>query len=314
MSRMAAHGSGPERSDLSLPIPSPLQRFAEAMGIADADAAMDAAAADLLASHGETAPPVALKKIWRAFGADVRWASGPGAHGRLDVIGGRYRITVNRDQNWRRQRFTLAHELGHMVLFNALQNDPEAVRGLASAEHWAEVERLCHRAASRLLLPPAQLLADLAAEPLGAGRMRELYDRYMVSWPVLLRGIAEASGSSVSLWSRQRRHEKERYAPRLTAAYAWPGGPFLPAGMTCKHVTPDLVGRCYAGGPSLAPHVAIDVRGSAVVAGPGAALPWSPPDALPEFEGMPVLDERLRPWDVVLVVGPVATQHAETVP
>lgn len=311
---MAAHGAGPERPALSPPIPWPLKRFAEALDSADADAAMDAAAADLLAAHCETVPPVGLKKIWRAFGADLRWASGPGAHGRLDVVGGRYRITVNRDQNWRRQRFTLAHELGHLVLFNALQDDPEAVRGLASAEHWAEVERLCHRAASRLLVPPARLQADLAAEPLGAGRLRHLYDRYMVSWPVLLRGIAEASGSSVSLWSRQRRHEKERYAPRLTAAYAWPRGPFLPAGMTCKHVTPDLVGRCYAGGPALAPHVAIDVRGSAVVAGSGAALPWSPPPAVPEFEGMPVPDERSRPWDVVLLVGPVAAQDAGTGP
>jgi IrrE N-terminal-like domain len=291
---------------LAAPTAGPLESFASASGHNDPADAMDAAAAELLSRHGETVPPVGLRRLCRSFSADLRWASGARAHGRLDVADGRFVITVSKNQGWRRQRFSLAHEIGHLVMFNALQDDGDALRSLVAPEHWAGVERLCDRAASRLLVPPSMLRDDLLAAPLGPDRLRALYDRYMVSWPVLLRAVAEATSSSVSLWSRQRRHENERYAPRLTAAYAWDGGPFLPRGMTSKHVTPDLVGRCYAGGTARGVHVAIDVRGSDVVAGPGVALPWSPPAAAPSFQGMPVPDEPTRPWDVVLLVGPAA--------
>ena len=284
----------------------PLRRFAELAGEDGPDAAMDAAAAALLARHGETAPPVGLRRLWEGFGADKVWADRAGPHGRLDVVDGRYRIVVNREQAWRRQRFTIAHELGHVILFEALQDEPEALRAVAAAEHWKDVERLCDRAASRLLLPRAHLARALTAEPLTDGRLRRLYDDYLVSWPVLLRGIAEAGQSSVSVWTRSRRHDREPYAPRVAAAYSWPGGPFLPQGMTCKHVAPDLVTRCYASGEPSRGDASVDVNGRAVVAGPAVALPWAAPARVPEFQGMPVPDERIRPWDVVLVVGPAA--------
>lgn len=288
------------------PPAEPLRRFAAARNGTDPAAVIDAAAAELLADHGGVVPPVGLKALCRAFGADLHWAAGARAHGRLDIAASRYRITVSRNQSWRRQRFSLAHEIGHLMLFDTLQDDPDAVRALAAPEHWAAVERLCDRAASRLLVPPSMLRGDLLDDAMNPDRLRALYDRYMVSWPVLLRAVAETTGSSVSVWTRRRRHEHERYAPRLTAAYTPDGGPFLPHGMTSKHVTPDIVGRCYAGGTAREGHVAIDVRGSDVVSGPGVALPWSPPSAEPQFQGMPVPDEPARPWDVVLLVGPVA--------
>lgn len=285
----------------------PLARFAAVRGGATPEAAMDAAVTALLREHTDGGPPVALRPVWRSFGARVAEAAGAGPDGRLEVAHGNYRIVVREDQYWRRRRFTVAHEIGHMVLFEAVRGDPEAVRALTEDAHWAAVERLCDRAASRLLLPDASFLPDATRAPFGDDALRWLYDRYLVSWAVLLRRLAEGVGpSSVSRWSRHRRHEGEAYAPRVTAAYAWDGGPFLPRGMTCRHVTPDLVVRCYAGGTAVAPAVSVDLRGRPVVTGPGVALPWAPAAVVPEFRGMPVPEEAGRPWDVLLVVGPLA--------
>lgn len=295
---MTDDGPGPARP------PAPLRLFAELAGTDDPGTAMDGAVASLLARHGGDVPPVGLRRLWEAFGADKTWTQDTGPHGRLDVVDGRYRIVVNRDQPWRRQRFTVAHELGHVLLFEALKDDPQALREVRAAEHWRDVERLCDRAASRLLVPPGRLADDLAAGPPTAAALRGLYDRYMVSWPVLLRAVAEAGPSSVSLWSRSRRHDGEPYAPRLSAAWSWPDGPFLPRGMTCKHVTPDLITRCYASGVASAGHADVDVSGRVVVTGPAVALPWEAPPRTPEFQGMPVADGPARPWDVVLVVTP----------
>ncbi len=68
--------------------------------------------------------PVKVNDIPLKLGIDLRFAY-LGAHisGMLEWIGSTYRITINASDPSTRQRFTLAHELGHYMLHRHLIGD-----------------------------------------------------------------------------------------------------------------------------------------------------------------------------------------------
>ncbi len=68
--------------------------------------------------------------------------------GRLETDGSRARILVRKSSNATRQRFTIAHELGHLLLTQAGQT---AVERRLTTDN--EVERFCDQFAAALLLP-----------------------------------------------------------------------------------------------------------------------------------------------------------------
>src|ERR1017187_8513629 len=56
-----------------------------------------------------------------------------------------------------RQRFTFAHELAHTLLFS--NSDPPQLR--KESPNASKLESLCHRAARRLLMPQAFIVAEI---------------------------------------------------------------------------------------------------------------------------------------------------------
>lgn len=104
----------------------------------------------------------------------------PGLRGGVSLVDGRWLIILNRDDPPVQARSTLAHELGHIVLGDALSTD-ERPRD-------AQRESLCDRFAVELLLPAALVrfawvqesdLASLAgcfqvSRPTARRRLREL--------------------------------------------------------------------------------------------------------------------------------------------
>lgn len=290
------------------PWPEPLLAYARSRGHDDPVAAVRADAAAALAAAGQNAPPVGLSPVWTALGARrVTVGSGPPARLRADASG--FILEVRSGGNWRRQRFTVAHELGHLLLFRAAQGDSRQAAALVDPENWEAVERLCDAAAAELLLPHDAFLADLARAPLDGERLRALYDAYLVSWPALLRRVADVKRpTAVTLWSRHARNPQERAAPRLVAAYGHPAGVYLPDGLTSsRHVRPDLVTHAYASGAARSEWAEIVVREDVAVSGPGLALHRAPaPRREPSFDGMPVPDETSASFDVVLLVGRAA--------
>lgn len=68
----------------------------------------------------QTAPPVRLAELARQLGLTVRAATlPPGISGEIrpdPAAPGRYIIRVNRHDSTERQRFTVAHEIGHYLL------------------------------------------------------------------------------------------------------------------------------------------------------------------------------------------------------
>ncbi|MBI5282323.1 MAG: ImmA/IrrE family metallo-endopeptidase [Candidatus Solibacter usitatus] len=82
-----------------------------------------------------------------------------------------------------RQRFTMAHELAHTLLFDT--SDPPQPR--AGCPKGAKLEALCHRAARRILMPPALVTAEVAKrEKLGARDILDLARLFDVSPEIAL--------------------------------------------------------------------------------------------------------------------------------
>lgn len=122
------------------------------------------AALDLLESHGIHSPPVDVERIARQLDVDVRYAPLDGG-----LSGALYRAedghAVLGVNNWHadvRQRFTIAHELGHLLLHpdelfvdGVLKRDDES--SLAIRSHEIEANAF----AAELLMPRKLVLAEI---------------------------------------------------------------------------------------------------------------------------------------------------------
>ena len=115
--------------------------------------------------HGVECPPTNLVDLGKKIGVhEIVYERFPGS-GELHKVKHGYRIVCSSDQPLTRQRFTVAHELGHAILEKTGRNPPR--KGPV-------VERVCDMLATELLMPtsvfqrllPAQLtisaIVDLA--------------------------------------------------------------------------------------------------------------------------------------------------------
>ena len=126
-----------------------------------------AVARDVLDSAGVTAAPVPVEKIARKLGIQVRYAPFDGdISGMAYIKDGVSLIGVNNLHNPNRQRFTLAHELGHLLLHpRELQRQVHLDKGslnrdTLSSQGTDRYERAANAFASELLMP-ARFLANV---------------------------------------------------------------------------------------------------------------------------------------------------------
>lgn len=108
-----------------------------------------AAAEAVLAEREITTPPVDVIAIAEALGLEIAYA----ALGEIDGELREGRIRVNEEHHRVRQRFTIAHELGHHRL--------HTVHG----ERSQQVERQADAFAAALLMPPSMLRVAVAENP-----------------------------------------------------------------------------------------------------------------------------------------------------
>ena len=106
--------------------------------------------------EGVTCPPTNLVEVGRRVGVRaISYESFPGS-GELHKEKGGYRIVCSLDQPRSRQRFTVAHELGHVILERTGRRAPRA---------GASVERICNMLAAECLMPTAAFEAQLPTVP-----------------------------------------------------------------------------------------------------------------------------------------------------
>lgn len=145
-----------------------LDRLREA-DVSDAAAAISKAD-DVIAASSVTATPVPVERVARRLGVQVRYAPFDGEISGMSYIkDGVSIIGVNNLHHPHRQRFTLAHELGHVLLHtDELERQVHLDRGSLYRDSLSSTgtnarERAANAFASELLMP--SVLLEQAIDP-----------------------------------------------------------------------------------------------------------------------------------------------------
>lgn len=113
---------------------------------------------------GITAVPVDLAKYLTAANAELRVSKrlGHGEAGHTMFVHGRHIITVNGNDTPERQRFTVLHEIAHIVLeMPSVHGDEVSADALLSYARRPPEEVVCDTFAAECLLPHELLREDL---------------------------------------------------------------------------------------------------------------------------------------------------------
>lgn len=146
-------------------------------------------ARQLLERFGEHLP-IDVEAIVKALGIAIRTQElEDSVSGMLVMKGGRTTIGVNENHHSNRQRFTLAHELGHFLLHSNLSSifiDASIIffRDGTSSEGSKAQEIEANAFAAELLMPEKQLREIINNQPLDAfdeGAVRRLATQFGVS-------------------------------------------------------------------------------------------------------------------------------------
>jgi IrrE N-terminal-like domain len=140
-------------------------------GLAMATEIIDHLVGRLLAALGiEQVPPIDLGAVAGALGVDRIETAQMTEEGRLEQRAGQVSIFLRAGASAPRRRFTLAHELGHLVLA-----DPH--RDFTAHRMWSRPdreERFCDEFAASLLMPRDWIVAEFAGRPQNLATVRDL--------------------------------------------------------------------------------------------------------------------------------------------
>lgn len=140
------------------------------------EAAVNSCVEDLLSRAKSTDWPIDLTAVASELNVAKIDVAGIPCDGMLMPLpGGAYRVMLSRYASPERQRFSLAHELGHAMLF-ALDDSLRgwATRSVFSPIGCEEEERLCDMLASRLLMPDSLMRSFCARYDEGLASIVEL--------------------------------------------------------------------------------------------------------------------------------------------
>ena len=289
----------------------PLKLFADLVGYPTAELAMRFLCHRLRSEAREIQPPLGLRKMLSILGGRIRLRDDlVGVDGVLEVDHRGYLVGISSHQSWRRQRFTIAHEIGHILLMQSLAQNPKALSSMSHPDHWAHVEALCNFAARELLVPLADLEAQMEPDPLEAldsAMLAQLYDRYLVSYYALGRRLIDVGLDAVVFWKRQARRNGRERTWRVVRAYS--EGFFIPKQVSARnHLSPNILessaplwpdGLLEAGKQVVVFSInSRRVTGHAVVVHVDRKVKV---DDRPTFEGFKVPDEPLGSFEAVML-------------
>lgn len=135
-------------------------------------------------SSGIDCVPVALEKFAKAANAEIRTSRRltSGTAGNTMFVAGRHLITVNPNDSIERQRFTVLHEIAHIVLDLASKHgDHTDGGGLFSYARRPKEEVICDTFAAECLLPHEILQKDLKNAVAGFQFVDQMAQKYEAS-------------------------------------------------------------------------------------------------------------------------------------
>lgn len=243
-----------------------LASFAEQLETETPDEAISKACAHLREEVARAGWPPGLESYVKAFGCKVLEAPIP-TSGRLDFENGRYVIRVRSGEGsgrgsrqtapeldlskaTERQRFSIAHELGHALLMHGLRDRPHDLERLRDPDIWETTERLCDAAAAELLLPLDQFVGEIRRGGFAPREIERLAKEHRVSSEVVLLRFLAAGARLVSLWRvRRDRWRANNLTATLVAAYrSQQKDPKLDLDTRSSAIKPNLVLRAARSG------------------------------------------------------------------
>src|SRR5437773_5028019 len=95
-----------------------------------------------------------------------------------------------------RMRFTVAHEIAHTLFYDINHGRPKHRLNVEHNKRLNTLERVCNKAAARILLPTDLLRAEMIkTDPFDPNALRRLAEKAAVSGPMLVNRIREVSAS-----------------------------------------------------------------------------------------------------------------------
>jgi hypothetical protein len=154
--------------------------------------------------------------------------------GRLIPVNGRYVVEINSREDRARQRFTLAHELGHIVISNTQGEMQEESVQFLRCERDNFIEKLCDKIAGRMLMPDQFVRSELEKVDLTLPVLSRLAKFFGVSLSAIAVRLTEVSNRFAFLrWEYGSRPGSERMTYRVSW-FATPPGSFIPKHVPCK--------------------------------------------------------------------------------
>lgn len=218
--------------------------FSARWGASNPYAAMERAISETL---GDLAypPPVDLVSVARQLGAEIslyrpRREARPHAH--LTVQNSRWQIAVPATESCVRRRFSIAHEMAHVILFDSLADQPSPLSELRAHSLSSLVERLCDFGAARIVMPFSAFNSEMGYNfaPTYAA-IQGIATRFLVSVEAAARRATEVRPEwSMIMWRYDGRH---RRGPswRISGSAGQAVGPFVRPGLSSRRLVPDLV-------------------------------------------------------------------------
>ncbi len=201
---------------------------------------------NLLVATGQRTPETRLSSLARYLGAEISYDDNlefGSQEAALVVKRGKFFLQVSRQQferNPLRARFSIAHEIGHLLLMQAVGLE---VSNLAEQEpnQYDQIERLCDLVASHLLLPRNRLSEAVRSTGLTSNGIAKVAKVFNVSHGVTLRAIPDlVPDGGLIIWRKSRRNKAEPVVWRVYRCYLSSGSEnynsWLPYGCTQKHL------------------------------------------------------------------------------
>jgi hypothetical protein len=137
-------------------------------------------------------------------------------NGRLDIGDNCYRVLVQNNLPVSIKRFTIAHEIGHIILTDVLANNPSHLRKTMLSSSWESIEKLCDYAAAQILVPDEDFVESIGKFGLTTEGIEKIRNQYQVSYEVIFRKFVDIfSPSAIILWKSRGTGLVDEIAPRI---------------------------------------------------------------------------------------------------
>jgi len=192
----------------------PIKEFCKFYEENDPKKAMKRACEILVLNNETSSHPIEFNNILTKFNAKIEEKVIP-TNGRLEIKSDHYQILVRQKSRLERKRFTIAHELAHIIIVETLLDKPDHLKKLLQPETWNKIEKLCNFAAAQILVPDGDFMESIKKFGLTSKGIESIRSRYQVSYEVIFQKFIEIfSPTAIILW-KSKGTGLDQIAPKI---------------------------------------------------------------------------------------------------